>query len=146
MLDWKNEKAQVVLRFHYGKRGSVNPIISKTMGRVAVISHSYQGTMPQPGTFWLCEIEREIGNEKPNGCFVVVPVKEVKIESVMRLVPGTYQTEIHGSTVVCRPMVEGHYWIIPFSLKKYFIKEGKAQIQYQSVVVPLRISAASQPV
>lgn len=140
MIDWGKENAHVVLKFHYGKRGSPNPVISQTLGRVAVISHSYEGQMPQPKTFWLCKIETEHGAGQPNGCFVVTPVKQVQLESIMKLVPGTYDTEIIGKTVICRPKVDDHFWIIPFSLKNYFIKEKKADVVYQSIVVPLRFS------
>jgi hypothetical protein len=141
MIDWEKESAHVVLKFHYGQRGSVNSLISKTMGRVAVISHGYEGPMPQNKSFWLCKIEKEHGSGQQNGCYIVVPVKEVKLEQIMKLVPGAYETEIIGATVMCRPRVDGHYWIIPFSLKKFFIKKGKADVQYQSIVVPLKLSA-----
>ena len=132
---------RVVLKFHYGRRGSVNPIISHTMGRVAVISHAYQGAMPQPGTFWLCEIEREISSDQDeSGCYIVNPVCHVPLEKIMKLVPGTYETEIRDKKVICRPKVKEHYWIIPFSIKKFFIKKDKAKIQYQSIIVPIEIT------
>lgn len=140
MIDWAKENIHVVLKFHYGKRGSVNPIISQTMGRVAVISHAYEGEMPQPKSFWLCKIEAEHGSGKENGCFIVSPVRQVELKSLIKLVPGAYDTEIVGTTVFCRPRVDNHLWIIPFSLKKYFIKEDKANVVYQSIVVPLRFS------
>lgn len=145
MLDWEKENAQVILKFHYGRRGSINPIISKTMGKVAVISHAYQGVMPQPGTFWLCKIERELGEASSGGCFIVTPLRVVLLTNIVKLIPGTYATEFHGKTVVCRPRVDNHNWIIPFSLKKYFIKD-KATIQYQSVVVPLRYATNTNEV
>lgn len=138
MIDWEKQSSQVVLKFHYGKRGSVNSIISKTMGRVAVISHAYEGPMPQNKSFWLCKIEKEHGAGQLNGCYIVIPIREIKLEQIMKLVPGAYETEIVGSTVLCRPRVDNHYWIIPFSLKKFFIKKGKADVQYQSVIVPLK--------
>lgn len=142
MINWQDKETYVVLKFQYGKRGTANPIVSQTMGRLAVISHAYEGSMPQPRSFWLCRIEKELGSGM-NGCFVVIPVKEVPIAQIMKLVPGMYEQEIVGSTVVCRPKVEGHYWIIPFSLKKYFIKKGKAETLYQSVVVPLQVTASA---
>lgn len=120
----------------------MNPIISKTMGRVAVISHSYEGPMPQPGSFWLCAIEKEFGVGKENGCFIVKPLKPIPLDNIMKLVPGAYETEILGSTVVVRPRVDNLFWLLPMSLKKYFIKKDKADVQFQSVVVPLSFSAA----
>lgn len=142
MIDWAKENAHVVLKFHYGKRGSSNPIISQTMGRVAVISHAYEGSMPQPKSFWLCKIDNEHSGGK-NGCFVVTPIRQVALKSLIKLVPGAYDTEIVGTTVFCRPRVDNHLWIIPFSLKKYFIKEDKANVVYQSIVVPLRFSEST---
>lgn len=131
--------SNVVLKFHYGKRGSVNPIISKTMGKVAVISHAYQGAMPQPGTFWICRIDKEISNpEKKTGCFIVTPIRFVTIESVKKLLPGMYDEEIRNHMVICRPKVPGICWLMPFSIKKYYIKPEKAQVQYESLVVPLQ--------
>jgi hypothetical protein len=131
------KKTQVILKFHYGKRGSINPIISKTMGRVAVISHAYQGPMPQPGTFWLCELDQEINSgSSERGCFVVMPVKSVPLEKIMKLIPGMYETEIQGQNVFFKPKEPNHYWIVPFNIKKVFLKD-KTKVQYQSVIVPL---------
>lgn len=129
----------VVLKFHYGKRGSVNPIISKTMGKVAVISHAYRAQMPQNGSFWVCRIDKEISNpERKTGCFIVTPVQPVQIEDIKKLLPGTYDVEIRNNRVVCLPKVQGILWLMPFSIKKYYIKSDKAQVQYESIVVPLQ--------
>ena len=133
MKDWV-----VILKFHYGKRGSVNPIISKTMGRVAVINHSYEGAMPQAGSFWLCRIDGERKGQHTSGCFIVTPVRVVGIDQIVKLIPGTYEVEVQGSNVICRPKLAAHYWIAPFSIKKFFIKKDKAPVQYQSVIVPLQ--------
>jgi hypothetical protein len=133
------ENSLIILRFHYGNRGSSNPIISSTMGRAAVINHAYQGKMPQPYTLWLCRIDREISKNKERGCFVVTPVREIAPEKVLRLVPGTYDLEIQNYNVICRPKIEGYYWIAPSSIKKLYIKSGRAEILYQSVIVPLKI-------
>lgn len=131
--------SHVILKFHYGKRGSVNPIISKTMGKVAVISHAYQGQMPQSGTFWICRVDKEISNpEKKTGCFIVTPVRTVRIDQIKKLLPGTYDVEVKNQTVICRPKVPGICWLMPFSIKKYYIKSDKAKVQYESLVVPLQ--------
>jgi hypothetical protein len=135
----------VVLKFHFGKRGSVNPIISKTMGRVAVINHAYQGPQPQSGTFWLCKLDREIKGQHTNGCFIVTPIKMVPIEKIVKLVPGTYETTIEGTTVTCRPKITNHYWIAPFSVKKWYIKKDKASVQYQAVIVPVEGLENAEP-
>lgn len=132
------DNALVVLKFHYGKRGSVNPLISKTMGRVAVINHSYQGPMPQAGSFWLCRIDGERKGENTSGCFIVTPLKTLSLEQIVKLVPGTYDIEVQGTSIICKPKLAAHYWIAPFSIKKFFIKKDKAPIQYQSVIVPLQ--------
>lgn len=134
------EGIEVVLRFHYGKRGSVNPIISQTMGRVAVINHAYQGPMPQPQTFWLCRIDKQHNKSTDSGCFVVTPLHQVEEAKILRLIPGTYDVEPAGNTVVCHPKVPEQYWIAPFGIKKFFLKKEKAQVLYQSVVVPVKIA------
>jgi hypothetical protein len=134
----------VILKFHYGKRGSINPIISKTMGRVAVINHTYQAAMPQPGTFWLCRIDKEISNpEKQSGCFIVTPVREIPIDDIRKLIPGAYDIEIRNQIVICKPKVPEIYWLMPFSIKKYYIKKDKAKVCYEAVVVPLQYSQVS---
>jgi len=140
MFQWDKEPATVVLKFQNGKRNSPNKVVSLTMGKVAVIAHAYQGRMPQPSSFWVCRIVKETGSGTTNGCFIIEPVFEIPLAKVMKLVPGMYDTEIRGNTVLCKPKVHDIFWIIPFSLKKYFLKEGKAEIQYQSVIVPLKIS------
>lgn len=127
--------SNVILKFHYGKRGSVNPIISKTMGKVAVISHAYQSSMPQPGSFWICRIDNEIP-----GSFIVTPLRMIPLENVKSLIPGMYDIEIQNLTVICKPKVGDIYWLVPFSIKKYYIKRHKAKILYESVVVPLQMT------
>ena len=135
----------VILRFHYGNRGSTNPIISSTMGRAAVINHAYEGKMPQPYTLWLCKIDREIFKSKDKGCFIITPVREIPAERVMRLVPGTFDIKIQNCNVICKPKIEGYYWIAPSSIKKMYIKSNRAEILYQSVVVPLSKVAEELP-
>jgi hypothetical protein len=131
--------SQVVLKFHYGKRNSVNPIISKTLGRVAVIGHGYMGPMPQAGSFWLCRIERELKSSKSEtgGCFVVVPLQEVSLDKIVKLVPGAYEAQPVDNTLFCIPNVSNFFWIAPFSIKKFYLNKDKAKVQYQSVIVPL---------
>ena len=131
------EQVFVVLKFHFGKRGSVNPIISKTMGRVSVINHAYQGPQPQDGTFWLCRLDRGIQGQSTNGCFVVTPIRMIPLEKIVKLVPGTYDTTISGTSVICKPKIPNHYWIAPFSVKKWYIKKDKAATLYQAVIVPV---------
>jgi hypothetical protein len=137
----KVEGAYVVLRMHYGKRGSNNPVISSTMGRTAVINHAYIGPMPQVDTCWLCRVDREIFHSKEKGCFVVTPVKQIASDRVVRLVPGVYHLEIQNQNVILRPKIEGHYWIAPSSIKKLYLREGRAEILYQSVIVPVQPEA-----
>ena len=142
------EGSNVVLRFHYGHRGSQNPIVSKTMGRIAVINYAYEGPMPQPETFWLCKVDRNIDFSTSKGCFVVTPIYQVPNDKVMRLIPGAFDKEVVGRHVVCKPKIPNLYWIAPFSIKRSFIKE-QAQVRYQSVVVPVTIEpghAIAQPV
>ena len=138
-MNEKNElvNSLVILRFHYGYRGSTNPIISSTMGRAAVINHAYEGKMPQPYTLWLCRVDREVFKSKDKGCFVITPVREIPADKVLRLVPGTFDIKIKNHNVICKPKIEGYYWIAPSSIKKMYIKSGRAEVLYQSVIVPL---------
>jgi hypothetical protein len=135
----KIEGTQVVLLFHYGRRGAANPIISGTMGRAAVINHAYQGPMPQPHTLWLCQIDREIHTNKERGCFVVTPIQSLPNDKVIRLVPGMFDVEIQDHTAILKPRIQGHYWIAPSAIKKVYLKENRAEILYQSLLVPVLV-------
>ncbi len=131
----------VLLKFHYGRRGSVNSIISQTMGKVSVINHAYQSKMPQAGTFWLCQIDKEISNpDRGSGVFIITPIREIEVRDIQKLIPGAYDVEVADKTVVCRPRVKGLLWLMPFSIKKTYIKRDKAKVLYESVVVPLTLS------
>lgn len=132
------EGIKIVLRFHYGHRGSQNPIVSKTMGRIAVINYAYEGPMPQPETFWLCKIDRNIDFSTEKGCFVVTPLYQIPVDKVMRLIPGAFDKEVMGRHIVCRPKIKNLYWIAPFSIKRGFIKDH-ADPRYQSCIVPVEI-------
>lgn len=129
-------KLFVVLKFVYGRRGSGDPIVSKTMGRYAVISHRYSGAMPQPETFWVCEMEKEWNrqDDTKRGCFIVTPLYPIPVDAISKLIPGTYTQEINGSQVLLKPKLANHYWIAPYALKSVFLKDAE---KYQSVVVPV---------
>ncbi len=134
---------QVLLKFYYGNKESVNPIISKTLGRISIINFSYTGSQPQPGTFWLCTIdqERKDAFNPEHGCYIVTPQKEVQVSEIVKLVPNAYDIETEGHTVILKPKIKGYYWICPFSIKKYYIKKDETSSTkcYQSVIVPLDI-------
>lgn len=133
----------VILKFYYGHKDSVNPIISKTMGRISIINYAYRGNQPQPGSFWLCKVDEERKDtfNSEHGCFIVTPIKEVQVSEIVKLVPNSYTTEFMGHNVILKPKHSGHYWICPFSIKKFYIKKNvnTASKCYQSVIVPLDV-------
>lgn len=133
------ENAHVVLKFQAGERTTENPVISQTMGRIAFIDHGYVGPMPQPKTFWLCKIMKEINKGTGRGCFIVTPIHEVLIDDIVKLVPGTFEIEIQDLTVVCRPKFPERYWIAPFNIKRRFIKPGFGEKLYSSFIVPIQV-------
>lgn len=131
------ENSFVVLKFQYGRRGSTNPVISNTMGRVAVLNFLYQGTTPQPKSFWLCRVDREASLHDGRGYYVVTPVREVQLSDIVKLIPGTYDAIPHGSTMILKPKITGHLFLAPFSIKRKFIKQEYADHLYNSLIVPL---------
>jgi hypothetical protein len=132
----------VVLKFQYGRRGSANPIISQTMGRVAVLNFAYTGPSPQPGSFWLCQMDYERQtNPGGSGCFVVTPLCRVEMEQIVKLVPGMFQAQPEGNKILIIPKLKNHFCIAPFAIKRKYIKKEKAKILYNAVVVPLDLDA-----
>lgn len=136
------EATYCVLRFVYGKRGSPNPIVSKTMGRYAVIDPAYNGPMPQPYRFWLCRLEGEKIFTETKGCFVVTPLQEVPLEKIAKLVPGTFDVEVRGSAVYCTPKIPELFWIAPFNIKDIYLKPREGVYPYSSVIVPIKPESA----
>jgi hypothetical protein len=136
------EPVYCVLRFVYGKRGSPNPIVSKTMGRYAVISHTYTGPMPQPYCFWLCRLDGEKMFTETKGCFVVTPLREIKLDQIAKLVPGTFDVEVIGTTVYCKPRISNFFWIAPFNIKDIYFKPKEGLYPYSSVIVPITLDQA----
>lgn len=64
-----------------------NPLISRTLGKVAFIDHAYLGPKPQEGEFWLSDVVSETKASKVGGCFLVEPFQKVAYEDLVPISP-----------------------------------------------------------
>jgi hypothetical protein len=62
-------------------------LISRTLGKVALIDHAYQGPKPCEGEFWLSDVVSETKASQVGGCFLVEPFQKVEYEDLVPISP-----------------------------------------------------------
>lgn len=108
-----------------------NPIVSKTLGKVAIIARAYGDrvarsngslAMPQSQEFWRVRILKELERGSRKGCFLVEPIVKVEYEDILHLVPGMYTHIVeHGRMLVTpNPEYQGRACILPLDHKQLF--------------------------
>ncbi len=123
---------KVVLKFFHSidPNGNVK-LISRTMGKLALIENQYQGQV-NDDEFWLCEIEKEIGSNKNRGAFLVRPIDKIEVEKIKKLLPNFYSIIEHGKTAFLYPKNQPKEpWILSANTRKIF------NDKYTSVIVPI---------
>ena len=116
------------------QKKSSNRFVTRTLGKVGVIHSSYYWSMtdrPHHDEFWFVEILEEVGQGTSAGCFVLRPLKKVDscrkqgrlVPNVVRLIPGTFDTEKIGSTIYVYPKnvdgLNGPNWILDGDTKSH---------------------------
>lgn len=131
-MDLNPTGLKVVLKFFLSKGpNDVTRIISRTMGKLALVSDQY-GDMVKNQEIWICEIEKEIGPDKNRGAFLVRPVKLVDPNSLKKLIPGFYKNIASSRTVYLYPTSEPKEpWLLSSNTRKIF------NAKYTSIIVPI---------
>jgi len=113
-----------------------NKFVTRTLGKVGVIHSTIYHAMeekPKNDEFWYVEILDEVGKGLATGCFILRPIKRVstvdrfgrKVPDIVRLIPGTYDTERRGNTIYVYPRqvlnkeLTGPHWILDVSTKTH---------------------------
>lgn len=123
------------------RRNSSNRFVTRTLGKVGVIHSSHYWSMkdrPRHDEFWYVEILEEVEAGSSKGCFVLRPIKKVGncqrqervVPDVVRLIPGTFETEKRGSTLFVYPRnvdgTNGPNWILDGDTKTHLTKTQTA--------------------
>lgn len=119
-----------------------NRFVTRTLGKVGVIHSGIYDAMeekPRNDEFWYVEILDEVGKGLSTGCFILRPLKRVptvtkfgrNVPDIVRLIPGTYDTEKIGNTIYVYPRqdiardLSGPHWILDVSTKTHLINLHK---------------------
>lgn len=122
------------------QKKSSNRFVTRTLGKVGVIHSGYYWSMtdrPRHDEFWYVEILEETGKGSSTGCFVLRPLQKVGscqrqgrvVPDVVRLIPGTFDTEKIGNTIYVYPRnvdgLNGPNWILDGDTKSHLTQTHK---------------------
>lgn len=123
---------KVVLKFFLSRSpNQVLRLISRTLGKLSLISDAYQGTVNDQ-EIWICEIEQEIVPNKHHGAFMVRPIQKVDPANIKKLIPGFYSIMPSGKSVYLYPNQNpSDPWLVSINTRKIFNRK------YTSIIVPI---------
>jgi hypothetical protein len=94
---------------------SRNRLITKTLGKIGVVSADYTGRAPNDEEFWLCTVVKEVTKTQSNpssGLFILKPVRYVDRTQVNYLTTGFYTYEDEGGIRYVIPKYKNMYWLL----------------------------------
>ena len=108
------QRTKVLVKFHVNMEAtSKNRIITKTLGKIGVISSDYDGVAPNDEEFWLCDVVKEVTKGTPvSGLFVLRPIRKVDREDISYLIHGMYSLEDEGGIRYVIPKRKNIYWLM----------------------------------
>lgn len=108
------QQTKVLVKFHVNMEAtSKNRIITKTLGKIGVISSDYDGVAPNDEEFWLCSVAKEVTKGTPvSGLFVLLPIRKVDREHISYLIHGMYTYEDEGGIRYVIPKRKNIYWLM----------------------------------
>lgn len=116
------------------KHNARHPLISRTFAKVGVISELYEPPSgshgPRHAEFWWVRISQETFSrhrQGVSGVFVLDPIKPVKDNRTMDLLPGMYDHVVEEGILVIRPRQNLELpWIIPSLLRRRLMRKYDA--------------------
>tara|TARA_R100000656_G_scaffold104176_1_gene76169 strand:+ start:203147 stop:203551 length:405 start_codon:yes stop_codon:yes gene_type:complete len=101
------------------------------MLKIAVVSRYYKERnsgkrMPAHGELWKCRIVKELQSGENRGLFIVEPIEQVSETSIIRLIPGWYDTKLVRGRLIVIPRKPGENWIMPLTHKRIMAEENNA--------------------
>lgn len=125
---------EVILKF-FANEQDTSSIISRTLGKIAIIERSYveralkgKAKMPVSGEFWRCKIVKELKNGASAGSFLVRPVEVVQSDDLLHLLPSMYSSVVNSGRMIITPNPEYIHraCILPLDHKHIFSKSADA--------------------
>jgi hypothetical protein len=124
----------IVAKFYLSKApdGSIKSV-SRTLGKFGILENSTKDLVGDREV-WVCQIQKEIKPDRNHGAFILKPFQKVENPDTQlrKLIPGFYEQEIVGKTVILHPNSDaGHFWILSSTTRQIFSKK------YNAVIVPI---------
>jgi len=112
----------IVKFFENSDKDNPNPIISRTLCKIAVVDRDWTRNnpdkIPKAGEFWRVRIVRETCIGMTKGCFIVHPLEQVLDTDLVHLAPGFFEEEMNNRVLVLKPKNAENY-ILPLSYKRH---------------------------
>lgn len=130
-----------------------NYLITRTLGKVGVVKKELFAVMdprPRHDEFWYVEILEEVRPNEAKGCWILRPLKPIKLinrkgfsePDIVRLIPGTFAVERRGNTLYIYPdqvnAETGPNWILDVEVRRQLLhryREANGSFGVNSVVV-----------
>ena len=124
----------VVAKFYMSKApdGSVKSV-SRTLGKFGILENGTKDLV-KDREVWVCQISKEIKPDRNHGAFILQPRQKIEEpdKQLRKLIPGFYEQEVVGRSVILHPNSDkDHFWILSSTTRQIFSK------RYHSVVVPI---------
>lgn len=123
---------------------SRNRLITKTLGKIGVISADYNGVAPNDEEFWLCGFRKEVTKspaEPASGLFILKPIRYVDRLQVQYLTVGLYTCEDEGGIRYVIPKYKNVYWLMSIAERRRLIDPDRI---HSIVVVNYDIEPGAQ--
>ena len=113
---------------------SRNHLITRTLGKIGVISADYNGTAPNNEEFWLVGFRKEVTKSQGNPCsglFILEPLRYIDRTQISYLSPGLYSIEDECGIRYVIPKFKNSFWLMSIPDRRRLVEQSNSH----SVVV-----------
>lgn len=100
---------------------NANPVITRTLKKIGVVSSNYKGPMPKDGEIWLVEVVADVSEKK--SVFILWPIRQIDISELVLLEEGDFESY----------MVGGYLFAVPKNKDGHFMLSSRARQNYETV-------------
>lgn len=124
------QRTLTLAKFHVDttRPTSRNRLITKTLGKIGVISADYNGVAPNDEEFWLCGFHKEVTKSAANPCsglFILKPIRYVDRCQINYLTLGLYTYEDDGGIRYVIPKYKNMYWLMSIEERRRLIEPSR---------------------
>lgn len=123
---------------------SRNHLITRTLGKIGVISADYNGVAPNNEEFWLVGFRKEVTKSQGNPCsglFILEPLRYIDRTQINYLSPGLYSVEDECGIRYVIPKFKNSFWLMSIPDRRRLVEHSNS---HSVVVVNYNINPDGQ--